>query len=210
MIGWVMLGLLMTTTAALLVVLRVPKILWPLAGSALMLGAAGYAWQGRPDWPGQPAVAKRIKLPPDSTYLQLRGTFFGRYGREGVYFGISDRQLADGDVQFAAGIVTGGLQFSSDNIALWTELGNITALHDSGLVSPASLFAFKRAMSLAPEHPGPPFFLGLAYIRAGQFAAARPWWERALRLTPADASYRSEIADRLALLDAALKDPRLR
>ena len=70
--------------------------------------------------------------------------------------------------------------------------------------------SFRRAMSLAPGHPGPPFFLGLAYIRAGQFAEARQWWARALRLTPADAGYRPEIADRLALLDAALKDPRLR
>jgi tetratricopeptide (TPR) repeat protein len=200
----------MATTAALLVVLRVPRLLWPLAGAALMLGAAGYAWQGRPALGGESAVANRIKLPPDPTYIQLRGTFFGRFGREAVYFGISDRQLADGDVQFAAGVVTGGLQFAPDNIALWTELGNITALHDRGLVSPAALFAFKRAMSLAPEHPGPPFFLGLAYIRAGKFTEARPWWARALRLTPSDASYRSEIADRLVLLDQALKDPRLR
>src|SRR3546814_11342997 len=58
--------------------------------------------------------------------------------------------------------------------------------------------------SLAPKHPGPPFFLGLAYVRAGEFAEARPFWARALDLTPGDASYRPEIAVRLMLLDRFL------
>ena len=93
---------------------------------------------------------------------------------------------------------------------MWSELGNIIALHDQGLVSPAALFAFQRAMTLSPRHPGPPFFLGYAYLRSGEFAKARPYWARALALSPASAEYRDGIAARLALLDRLLADPRFR
>jgi cytochrome c-type biogenesis protein CcmH len=77
----------------------------------------------------------------------------------------------------------------------------VLALHDGGTLSPSAEFAFRRAIALAPKHPGPYFFLGVADIRAGQLAAARAAWAQALALTPPDASYRKEIADRLALLD---------
>ena len=202
--GWLMLALIAVTTSALLAVLRVPRLLWSLVASFLMLGAAGYAYQQEATLPGQPVSAQKIKLPVDPTYKELRDTFFGRFGSESLYFGISDRVLADGDTQFAAAVVTGGINYAPKNAALWTELGNVVALHDHGLVSPASLFAYEQAMRIAPVHPGPPFFLGLAYVRAGQMAAARPYWARALALTPANASYRGEIAERLALLDSYL------
>jgi cytochrome c-type biogenesis protein CcmH len=202
--GWVMLALIAATTAALLVVLRVPKLLWSLVGSVLMLGAAGYAWQGSPTLAGQPVAAGRAKMMVDPTYIALRNQLFGRFGGESMYFGISDVALREGKTEFAARVVTGGIDYAPRNAAMWTELGNVIALHDHQLVSPASLFAYRRAMTLSPDHPGPAFFLGWAYVRAGELAAARPYWARALRLAPAGAEYRPEIARRLAMLDAYL------
>ncbi|MBS0480235.1 MAG: hypothetical protein JSR79_13185 [Proteobacteria bacterium] len=199
--GWVTLALIAVTTAALLVALRVPRLLWSLTGSMLMLGAAGYARQGQPLLAGQPVAAQATPLPVDPTYKALRDALFGRFGGESMYFGISDAALSGGKTEFAARVVTGGIDYAPKNPAFWTELGNVIALHDHGLVSPASLFAYQQAMRVAPDHPGPPFFLGWAYVRAGQFAAARPYWARALRLSPAKASYREDIARRLALLD---------
>jgi len=204
--GWIMLALIGLTTAALLAVLRLPRMLWPLAGAALMLGAAGYAWQGQPDLAAQPVAADAVKLPPSEAYKKLRDTFFGRFGGESMYFGISDVALANGDPDFAARALTGGVDYAPQNAAMWSELGNVIALHDHGVVSPAALLAYHRAMKLAPQNPGPPLFLGLAYIRAGEFAKARPLWKRALDLTPKDASYRDEIVRRLTLLDMLLAD----
>ncbi len=201
--GWVMLALIVVTTAALLVVLRVPRLLWSLVGSMLMLGAAGYARQGQPLTGGQPVKAQSVKLPVDPAYKAMRDALFGRFGGESMYFGISDVALADGKTEFAARVVTGGVDYAPKNPALWSELGNVIALHDN-VVSPASLFAYQQAMRLAPDHPGPPFFLGWAYVRAGQLAEARPFWVRALKLTPPNASYRGDIAKRLAILDAYL------
>lgn len=204
--GWIMLALIGLMTAALLAVLRLPRTLWPLAGAALMLGAAGYAWQGQPDLAAQPVAADAVKLPQSFAYKKLRDTFFGRFGGESMYFGISDVALANGDPDFAARALTGGVDYAPQNAAMWSELGNVIALHDRGMVSPASLLAYRRAMTLAPQNPGPPLFLGLAYIRAGEFAKARPLWKHALDLTPKDASYRDEIARRLALLDTLLAE----
>ena len=91
-----------------------------------------------------------------------------------------------------------------ESVSLWTVLGSTLARHDADQVSPPALFAFQQAARLSPDHPGPPFFLGLAYVRAGNLAAARVPWARALALSPATAPYRAPIAERLALLDRYL------
>jgi len=200
--GWLMLLLLAVGGAAALVLLGVPRVMWMLAATFLTLGAAGYAWQGSPALPDRPVAAEQAKLPPDPAYLQLRDTFFGRFGGESVYFGVSDAALRSGRTWTAVRVLSGAVDYAPRNVALWTELGNAIALHDGGAVSPAALLAYRQAMQVAPAHPGPPFFLGIAYVRAGQLAEARFWMARALALTPADASYRGEISARLALLDA--------
>lgn len=205
--GWIVLALLGVTAAALLAVLRVSRLLWTSVASALMLGAAGYSYQGRPTSPGHPAVADAVKLPVDPAYKDMRDAMFGRFGGESIYFGISDRQLGDGDTELAANVVIGAARYAPKNVAFWTELGNVIALHDHGMVSPTSLFAYREAIRLAPDHPGPPFFLGWAYVRAGDLAAARPYWARALALAPPQGSVRDAIAKRLTLLDAYLAQP---
>ena len=88
-------------------------------------------------------------------------------------------------------------------VALWTGLGMAYAQHD-GSVSPPALFAFRHAIHLAPSHPAPYYFLGMAYINSGQVAQARPYWARALALTPPGLSYRSQIADQLQRVDGYL------
>lgn len=206
--GWVMLALIAATVAALLMVLRVPRLLWSLVGSVLMLGAAGYAWQGEPRLPGQPVRAQQARITVDPTYIGLRNEMFGRFGGESVYFGISDAALRGGKTEFAARAMTGAVDYAPRNAALWSELGNVIAIHDHNIVSPASLFAYRQAIRLSPDHPGPYFFLGWAYVRAGEFAAARPYWARALAQTSPKAEYHDEIAKRLALLDGYLAQPK--
>jgi cytochrome c-type biogenesis protein CcmH len=205
MMGWLMLALLGACVAALFAWLRMPRIVWPLAGSALMLGAAGYAWQGAPGLPSHMVAADAVKLPPDPRYKALRDTFFGRFGGESIYFGVSDAALGSGNTRVAARVLAGGVDYAPKNAAMWTELGNVIALHDEGNMSPAALLAYRQAMLMAPTHPGPPFFLALSYLRAGDLKQGRVWLAHALALTPKDASYRDEIAVRLAALDRIMK-----
>ena len=205
MSGWVLLALLGVAAAGLLAVLRVPRLLWSLVGAFLMIGAAGYAWQGRPDLPATPASVDAVKLPPDPLYVEIRDAMFGRFGGESVYFGISDRQLEDGDTQTASEVLIGATRYAPKDVAFWTELGNALALDDHGIVSPPALFAFCEAMRVAPDHPGPPFFLGWAYARAGEPERTRVLWARAIALTPPGAEYRSRIVELLTRLDAMLR-----
>ena len=177
MTGWVAFALIAVTTAALLALLRLPRSLWPLGGAALLLGAAGYAWQGDPALPAS-APAAAAPQPLSDAYIKARNELFGQFGGESMYFGVSDAALRVGDTDTAARILTGGVDYKPDNAAMWSELGTVIALHDR-TVSPAAAIVFRRAIALAPDHPGPPFFFALAYIRAGQAEAALPLLRRA-------------------------------
>ena len=123
---------------------------------------------------------------------------------DAAYLIASDAMARSGDRRSAVRAILGGLNRYPQSLMLWTGLGTALATHDGNVVSPPALFAFRQAIRIAPEHPAPLFFLGLAYIRANDYPAARQAWAKALALCPARASYRRDIAVRLVLLDRLL------
>lgn len=202
--GWLALTMVGLAAAGLLRLIGISRQSWPFVGAALMLGAAGYALQGEPTLPGHPVVADADEVEVDPAVLALRDDMVGRFRADTAYLTASDAMMRSGDAGNAVKAVLGGLHHYPDSMALWTGLGTALATHDGGQVSPAAMLAFSRAMRLAPQHPAPPFFAGLAYVRAGAFAKARPYWARALALTPETVSYHGALAERLALLDRFL------
>lgn len=180
--------------------LRFPAALKLFALAAVMLGAAGYAWQGDPGRAGQPATARAADFAIDDDTLALRNAMFGRYGGAAAYLTPADAMMRYGAPASAASLLQGGIKRDPANVVLWTQLGTVIAIRD-GEASPAALFAFRRAIALNPRDPGPWMFLGLAQVRGGGFATGRASWAHALQLAPADAPYRADIAGRLALLD---------
>jgi len=202
--GWIALGLVAVAAAAALWLLGVARPLWSFIGAGLMLGATGYAVQGRPDLPGHPVAAFARPIALDQGLIELRGDMLGRYTGEAAYFTLADALTRAGNPQAAVRILLGGVAYAPKSYVLWTWLGMAYAQHDGGAVSPAARLAFEQAMRLAPRHPAPPFFLGVALIQSGDFAGARPYWARALALTPTGLSYRPAIAERLAILDKYL------
>lgn len=202
--GWLMLLGVAIAAGLLLWVLRLPRMLWSFAAAAMMLGAAGYALQGAPERPGRPAQPADRAIEVDPGLVELRGAMMGRFTLQGAYFIAADAMLRSGETGSAVAVMQGAVRKFPRDSQLWTGLGTMLSLHNGGLVSPAARLAFDRAMTLAPRHPSPPFFAGLAYANAGQYAEARPFWARALALTPSGASYRPEIAGRLAALDEAI------
>ena len=203
--GFVSLFLIGGAVAALLWRLGLPRLVWSMAGAAAMLGATGYALQGRPLLGGSPRDAGERPIDVEQGLVELRGDLFGRFSRDSIYLIAADALTRSGDPEAAAQIELGGTRNDPTSAMLWTALGDTLARHDGDQVSPPSLFAFQQAMRLAPHHPGPPFFLGLAYVRARQLAAAAPYWHRALALCPPGAPYRIPIAARVMLLDAYLR-----
>jgi tetratricopeptide (TPR) repeat protein len=201
--GWIMLALVGVVAALVLWLGGVSRALWSFVGAAMMLGAAGYALQGDPVLPGHPVASNAEPIEIDPALTDLRDSMLGRFTAEGAYLIAADGMTRSGDTRRAVQAVLGGINRYPNSLALWTGLGSAMQMHD-GVVSPAALFAFRHAAALNQEHPAPPYFLGLAYIRSGEYATARPYWARALELSPPAQPYRREIAAQLARLDAFL------
>jgi hypothetical protein len=203
--GWVILGLLALASGLLLWRMRVAPALWSLVGAAMMLGAIGYSIQGRPGLAGVSAQGQRERRTIDPGLKELRQAMFGRFNFEESYFVAADALLSSGAVAPAAQVMLGGVYKAPKSAALWTWLGMMLVEKDGGTLSPAAKLAFEQGMRLAPKHPGPVFFYGLALARTNDFARTRELWLRALALTPRDASFRQDIAARLVLVDRLLE-----
>lgn len=202
--GWVWLAILGVAAFGALALLKVDRLLWSMVASALMLGAAGYALQGEPNAVGHPARPAVASADDQGDLIELRDRMLGRFTGQAAYLVAADAMTRIGDKRAAVQALLGGIRLAPDSPVLWTGLGTALASHDGDQVSPAALFAFQQAARLAPKQPAAPFFLGLAYIRAGDLEKARGLWARALALTPKSVSYHEDIAVRLALLDRFL------
>lgn len=200
--GWAALLILLAASAAALWRLRLSASARVLAGSALVLGAAGYAVQGHPGASGAYARSVKAGVAPDAEETALRDRMIDKYTADGAYLTASDAMARYGEPRAAVRLILGGIGHYPQSHVLWSELGATLAAHDGGAVSPPALFAFRRAIRLAPRHPAPQYRLGLAQAMAGDLAGARDSWRRALALSPPGISYRAEIADRLGMLDA--------
>jgi cytochrome c-type biogenesis protein CcmH/NrfG len=199
--GWLWLAFLGLGAFSILWRAGLSRRLWMFAGTALMLGATGYAWQGSPTMAGFPVEPNTMPIAVDPAITALRGDMFGHFSEDEAYLTASDAMLRAGDAGSAVTVLLGGIRQMPGSIELWTGLGTTYAAHDGNHVSPPALFAFEHAIAMAPRHPAPRFFLGLAYVRAGDLTAARAQWQQALALCPPDADYRKAIALRLAVLD---------
>lgn len=205
MMGWAMFGLVSLLAALLLWRSGYPARLWTVAATALMLGAAGYAWQGSPTLAGRPVAERQAGAAVDPNLVALRNAIFGQFTFDYQYFVAADAMSRIGAIDSAAQVMLGGVRKAPQDGALWAWLGLVLTEKDGNQMSPAARFALDKGVALWPKHPGPQFVYGLALVRAGEWAAARPHWAEAVALTPARASYRQELALRLYLLDRFLE-----
>ncbi len=203
MSGWIALLILIATTVGVLWLLRVRGPMLQLAAAALLFGAAGYAILGRPGLPSAPRSAERREAAVPLT--NLRHAFFGRFGPTEHWLLISDSYARSGQTREAAGVLESAVREHPGDPILWIGLGNALADH-SRMITPASDLAFRRAIQLAPDHPAPRFFYGLALARSGDGKDALALWRQILAEAPADASWRPVVEDAIA----AISGPRRR
>ncbi|HEY0113682.1 MAG TPA: tetratricopeptide repeat protein [Allosphingosinicella sp.] len=173
-----------------------------LLGAVLLLALAGYVWQGRPGLEGSPrAAAERPPLPPTAFQAMRRG-IFGSFDPADNWLIISESFHRRGNTSEAAATIKAALRRRPNNAVLWTGYGNALLVHGGGL-SPAAELAYRRAMMLAPKHPGPLLFYGIALAQSGRFDEAEPVLRRSLTLAPPNAEWRAPLEQQLALLQAA-------
>lgn len=198
--GWLLLLLLIGATLAAMRLLGVTGAMLKLAGAALLLGACGYALQGRPGLAGAAAGASEgTEFVP---LTNARHAFFGQFSGSEHWLRISESMARRGKTQDAAGILRAGIREQPQNLMLWIGLGNALVDH-AGVMTPPAELAYQRAEEIVPGHPATPFFRGLALARSGDPAAAIAIWHNLLAAAPADASWRPLVEDGVAALTPA-------
>ncbi|HEU0285379.1 MAG TPA: tetratricopeptide repeat protein [Sphingomicrobium sp.] len=189
--------MLIAITLGVLWLFRVRGAILQLAGAALLFGGAGYAALGRPGLPSSPRSAEEREAAVPLT--NLRHAFFGRFGPTEHWLLISESLARRGKTQEAAGVLQSAVREHPGDPILWIGLGNALADH-SRMLTPASDLAFRRAIELAPDHPAPRFFYGLALARSGNGNEALVLWRQILAEAPADASWRPVVEDAIAAI----------
>lgn len=193
--GWVLLVVL--ALAVFLALWRVAgfnRVALQLLASALLIGIAGYAVQGRPGLIGKPAS------PPAGREQSSSGFPRPGYAAGASWLSIADTFQRSPDKQDAIRSLRALLDADPQNPELWAGLGAVLVMHADGLVTPASQLAFKRAQRLAPTHPGPKFFYGLSLAQGGKPQEAERIWTELIADAPADAEWRPMVEANLAVL----------
>lgn len=189
---------------AMVLVFQLPRTGWEWVAAALLVGIAGYALQGHPGMAGAPKPAIENLAAADEELLKQRQNMGEAFGRGQSWLIIADGMSRRGQYASAAEVLRKGIQESPRDADLWVALGNALVAHSDGFISPAAQFAFQRAATLSPEHPGPPFFMGLALAQSGRLAEARTIWAQLLARAPEGAPWKSDLEARLARLDAMI------
>lgn len=192
---WIAAALLMIGCLAALGLRGVPRL---AALGMLAAGVGGYALRGAPAassyaaphletaQPGARAAAERararlLKDPADVPSWIAMSVALSGEGRS--------QQAVEG--------LTRAVAVMPDQPDLWVALGEALVAHNKGLVSPAARLAFDRASQIAPSHPAPRYYLGMAWLQAGKPDQALEVWQALLASTPADAPWRENVARKI-------------
>ncbi|WP_380877257.1 hypothetical protein ACFB49_12070 [Sphingomonas sp. DBB INV C78] len=200
--GWAIIAVMaLLAVGALWKFGRMPRGTLELLGAAIFLGLAGYAWQGSPTLAGSPTPPKAAAKQPDTATAEERAKMFPEVGGDAMVLEAAQNLHDQGLDAYAIATLKAGLNKNPRSADLWVGLGNALVVYADGQMSPAAKLAFDRAQQIQPDHPGPPFFLGLAFAQAGQIDQAEAVWRGLLDRSPADAPWRADVEQRLAQLD---------
>jgi cytochrome c-type biogenesis protein CcmH len=186
--------------------LKLPRSGWEITGAALLFGISGYALQGHPGQAGAPQAPVENARLADQTLLKQRQQMGAAFGQGQSWMVLADALTRQGQYGAAADVLRSAIAKSPKDADLWVALGNALVGHTDGVITPAAQFAFQKAANIAPDHPGPPFFMGLALAQTGRLAEARALWAELLSRSPADAPYRADLQERLSRLDSMLAE----
>ena len=199
--GWLLIiGLAVLVLLALWRIAGFGRMGLQLAAAALLVGMAGYAWQGRPGLPGRPVPPPVRQDLPETAFAESREEMLGTVDTASRWLTIADHFHRSGDTYSAAGIIRAGIKAHPKDPDLWVGLGNALVIHADGMMTPAAELAFQRAAALAPDHPGPKFFYGLALAQTGRLDEAETIWLALLATAPPDAEWRPMVLERVQMI----------
>lgn len=199
----VVIALALAAFAALVLGFKAPKQGREAIGAALLVGLAGFAWQASPAQPGAPKQAAEQQQASGAALVAARKALAdGSVAPADRWTVVADAFSRNGQFAEAAGVVLGTIEKDPANADAWLALANNLVAHAEGNLSPAALYAYRRAAEADPQNPGAPFFMGLALAQSGRLAEGRAVWAELLARSPAEAPWRADLTRRLAELDA--------
>ncbi len=156
---------------------------------AIGAGVAGYALAGSPGQQAQPAPARvqNPDLTPEAEKASKE--LLANFGDVRAWLTLSDALIRAGRTETAVYSLDSALDAIPGNADLWVQLGVALVAHANGEVVPAARLAFDRANRLAPDHPAPSYFLGLAWMQAGDTEKALATWSALRARSNADAPW---------------------
>lgn len=198
--GWALITLLaLSVFLALWRFAGFNRVTLQLLASALLVGIAGYAVQGRPLLSGKPVPPPLGQEQSSSAFLEVRSGLPG-YNTGASWLTIAEAYENSGDKLDAVRSIRARLRAHPDDAELWAGLGAVLVMHADGLITPAAELSFRRAARLEPNHPGPKFFYGLSLAQAGKPEEAERIWTNLLASAPVDAEWRPMVEANLAAL----------
>ncbi len=202
---WALVALLaLAAFAAAAFLFKAPRKGWEAIGAALLLGIAGFALQASPAEPGAPKEAAVKPADSGAALVAARRQLAQGDAAPNQWMVIADGLSRNGQFGDAAGVVLGAVEKDPRNADAWLSLANNLVAHAEGTVTPAALYAYRRASEADPAHPGPPFFMGLALAQNGRLEEGRALWADLLAKSPADAPWRADLTKRLGELDTLI------
>jgi cytochrome c-type biogenesis protein CcmH len=203
-VGWgILVGAVLIAFAVVWRFAKLPRYGLELAAAAVLIGVAGYAWLGNPTAPGTSIATRDAPDKLDPELVKSRQNMMGQFGTQAQWLDYADTMTRMGQTQMAVLAMRSGIRDNPRDPDLWVGLGNALVAHGGGLVSPAARFAYGRAAQLSPNHPGPPFFLGVALAQEGKADEAATMWRALLARSPKDAPWRADLENRLAAIEGA-------
>lgn len=202
MIGWLgVLALAIAAFALAAFALRLPREGWAVFTAILLIGMAGYAWQGSPTQSASPKGKSLAAPESGEEMVEARRAFFDPVRPKPDYLMLADGYARRGRFDDAAKALRGGLTKNPQHFEGWLALAMALVGHSDGNVTPAANYAFVKARQLGQSNPAADLFLGFSYAQSGQIRAAKTVWGGLLERSPEDAPWREDLEQRVARLD---------
>ena len=204
--GWLpVLAIALMVLAGVLLFVPGRKQLWPAIAAAVVLGLAGYAWQGSPEQAASPAQPITAKLKAADSLLQMRADMDTNYGIGKQWLITADSYARSGKYDYSAAFIQAGLRQYPQNGDLWAGLGVVLLLAGDGQMSPPAKMAFANARKFGPRNPSPDYFDGLVELFEGRPAKTVEIWQRLADDAPEKAIWRPKLESQLGGLKTMLQ-----
>lgn len=206
MSGWVAASALAALVAGgLLLFTKQRRQLWPVVLAAVVLGLAGYAWQGQAALPDAPAKPIKAELQAAETLIAMRADMDTSYTAGKPYLTLADSYAREGDYRYAAAFIQSGLNKYPQDGDLWAGLGVVLFLAGEAKMSPPAELAFANARKYRPTNRAPDYFKGMADLFDGRPQDTLALWQQMIDNAPDKAVWKPKLESQLKGLKAMLQ-----